>query len=208
MLGALFRRLFLTRLLALHGAGRPAFFGKLAHLAGRRAFLRHLSPLRKKRWVVYAKPPFAGPEAVLAYLSRYTHRVAISNSLLLRFDEDGVTFRYKDYRRGGTDRQQVMTLAADEFIRRFLLHALPRGFHRIRHYGLLASGTRQTSLEHARKLLAVAPPAVDDAPLEPAEARPPCPCCGGRMVIIETFERRYQPRAPPSLGVASGSPPS
>lgn len=208
VLGALFRRLFLTRLLALYDAHQLGFFGSMAHLADRRAFLRHLSPVRKKRWVVYAKPPFAGPEAVLAYLSRYTHRVAISNSRLLRFDEAGVSFRYKDYRRGGADRQQVMTLAADEFIRRFLLHALPRGFHRIRHYGLLASGTRRTSLERARQLLTVAPPATDDAPLEQADARPPCPCCGGRMVIIEIFERRYQPRAPPSLIVASGSPSS
>ena len=115
VLGALFRRLFLTRLLALHDMRQLGFFGSMSHLADRRAFLRHLSPVRKKRWVVYAKPPFAGPEAVLAYLSRYTHRVAISNSRLLRYDEDGVTFRYKDYRRGGADRQQVMTLAADEF---------------------------------------------------------------------------------------------
>lgn len=207
VLGALFRRLFLARLVTLHDARQLDFFGSMAHLADRRAFLRHLSPVRKKRWVVYAKPPFAGPEAVLAYLSRYTHRVAISNSRLLRFDEDGVTFRYKDYRRGAADRQQVMTLAADEFIRRFLLHVLPRGFHRIRHYGLLASGTRRTSLERARQLLAVAAPATDDAPLEPADARPPCPCCGGRMVIVETFERQYQPRAPPSPAVASGSPP-
>ena len=114
-------------------ARQLGFFGSMAHLADRRAFLRHLSPVRKKRWVVYAKPPFAGPEAVLAYLSRYTHRVAISNSRLVRFDADGVTFRYKNYREAGTARQQIMTLAADEFIRRFLLHALPRGFHRIRH---------------------------------------------------------------------------
>ena len=208
VLGTLFRRLFLSRLLALHDARQLGFSGSMAHLADRRAFLRHLSPIRKKRWAVYAKPPFAGPQAVLAYLSRYTHRVAISNSRLLRFDEDGVTFRYKDYRRGGTDRQQVMTLPADEFIRRFLLHALPRGFHRIRHYGLLASGTRRTSLERARQLLAIAPPAADDMPEEQPDARPPCPCCGGRMVIIEIFERRYQPRAPPSLVVASGSPSS
>jgi hypothetical protein len=144
VLGALFRRLFLTRLLALHDSDRLDFFGNMAPLAERRAFLRHLSPVRKKRWVVYAKPPFAGPEAVLAYLARYTHRVAISNRRLLRFDEAGVTFGYKDYRRDGADRKQVMTLAADEFIRRFLLHALPKGFHRIRHYGLLASGTRKT----------------------------------------------------------------
>ena len=139
VLGKLFRRLFLTRLIALHDAGRLAFFGNLAPLADRRAFQRHLSPVRHKRWVVYAKRPFAGPEAVLAYLSRYTHRVAISNRRLLAFNEAGVTFRYKDYRRDGAERQQVMTLGVDEFIRRFLLHVLPRGFHRIRHYGLLSA---------------------------------------------------------------------
>jgi len=133
VLGKLFRRLFLTRLTALHDAGRLAFFGSLTPLADRRAFLRHLSPVRKKRWVVYAKPPFAGPQAVLAYLSRYTHRVAISNRRLIGFDGVDVTFRYKNYRRSGAERQQIMTLAADEFIRRFLLHILPRGFHRIRH---------------------------------------------------------------------------
>jgi len=133
VLGKLFRRLFLTRLTALHDAGRLAFFGSLTPLADRRAFLRHLSPVRKKRWVVYTKPPFAGPQAVLAYLSRYTHRVAISNRRLIGFDGVDVTFRYKNYRRSGAERQQIMTLAADEFIRRFLLHILPRGFHRIRH---------------------------------------------------------------------------
>ena len=197
VLGKLFRRLFLTRMIALHEAGRLAFYGSLAHLTDRRMFLRHLSPVRKKRWVVYAKPPFAGPETVLAYLSRYTHRVAISNSRLLRFDESGVTFRYKDYRRGGADRQQVMTLAADEFIRRFLLHVLPKGFHRIRHYGLLAGTTRKARLERARQLLGVAPPATTDAPADPTDVRPPCPCCGGHMVVVETFERCRQPRAPP-----------
>jgi hypothetical protein len=205
VLGALFRRLFLTRLLALHDAGKLAFFGQLAHLADQRAFLRHLSPLRKKRWVVYAKPPFAGPEAVLAYLSRYTHRVAISNSRLLRLDEHGVTFRYKDYRRSTPDRQQVMTLSADEFIRRFLLHCLPRGFHRIRHYGLLASGTRKAHLERARQLLALAPPAADEPPSEPPDPRPPCPCCGGTMIIIEIIDRRYLPRGQPCPSAPSGN---
>ncbi|MEI9413118.1 IS91 family transposase, partial [Mesorhizobium salmacidum] len=146
VLGKLFRRLFLARLMALHDAGRLSFFGSMAYLTERRAFLRHLSPVRKKRWVVYAKAPFAGPEAVLAYLSRYTHRVAISNSRLIAFDESGVTFRYKNYRRDGADRQQVMTLGPDEFIRRFLLHVLPRGFHRIRHYGMLAGSARKASL--------------------------------------------------------------
>jgi hypothetical protein len=205
VLGALFRRLFLTRLLALHDAGKLAFFGQLAHLADRRAFLRHLAPVRKKRWVVYAKPPFAGPEAVLAYLSRYTHRVAISNTRLLRLDEHGVTFRYKDYRRSTPDRQQVMTLSADEFIRRFLLHCLPRGFHRIRHYGLLASGTRKAHLERARQLLALAPPAADETPSEPPDPRPPCPCCGGTMIIIEIIDRRYLPRGQPCPSAPSGN---
>jgi len=197
VLGKLFRRLFLTRLIALHDAGRLAFFGNLAPLADRRAFLRHLSPVRSKRWAVYAKPPFAGPEAVLAYLSRYTHRVAISNRRLLAFNETGVTFRYKDYRRNGADRQQVMTLGSDEFIRRFLLHVLPRGFHRIRHYGLLSASARKANLARARALLAVAPPPDNDVPEEPLDARPPCPCCGGHMIVIETFERWRQPRAPP-----------
>lgn len=197
VLGGLFRRLFMTRLIALHDAGLLTFFGNLASLTDRRAFLRHLSPVRKKRWVVYAKPPFAGPEAVLAYLSRYTHRVAISNSRLVRFDGQNVTFRYKDYRRSGADRQQVMTLAAHEFIRRFLLHVLPTGFHRIRHYGLLAGATHKDNVARARKLLKVATPPGDDGPEEPAQFHPPCPHCGGHMVTIEIFNRRQQPRAPP-----------
>jgi hypothetical protein len=204
VLGKLFRRLFLTRLIALHEAGRLAFFGSIAQLADRRAFMRRLAPVRKKRWVVYAKAPFAGPESVLAYLSRYTHRVAISNRRLLAFNEAGVTFRYKDYRRDGADRQQVMTLAADEFIRRFLLHVLPRGFHRIRHYGLLAGTARKASLALARELLAVAPPPDDDTPEEPLDPRPPCPCCGGRMVIIEAVARWSQPRAPPHGPTSTG----
>jgi hypothetical protein len=204
VLGKLFRRLFLTRLIALHEAGRLAFFGSIAQLADRRAFMRRLAPVRKKRWVVYAKAPFAGPESVLAYLSRYTHRVAISTRRLLAFDEAGVTFRYKDYRRDGADRQQVMPLAADEFIRRFLLHVLPRGFHRIRHYGLLAGTARQAGLALARELLAVAPPPDDDTPEEPLDPRPPCPCCGGRMVIIEAVARWSQPRAPPHGPTSTG----
>ena len=205
VLGKLFRRLFLTRLMALHEAGRLSFYGSLAHLIDRRAFLRHLAPVRKKRWIIYAKPPFAGPETVLAYLSRYTHRVAISNSRLLRFDNAGVTFRYKDYRRDGVDRQQVMTLAADEFIRRFLLHVLPKGFHRIRHYGLLAGATRKALLDQVRQLLGAAPPATADARAEPDDTRPPCPCCGGHMVVVETFERQRQPRAPPAPAPLPGT---
>jgi hypothetical protein len=157
--------------------------------------------------VVYAKPPFAGPEAVLAYLSRYTHRVAISNRRLLACDETGVTFRYKDYRRDGGERQHVMTLATDEFIRRFLLHVLPRGFHRIRHYGLLASSARRTSRARARELLAVASPPDEDMAEAPLDARPPCPCCGGHMIIIETFARWSQPRATPFRSRPTGRAP-
>jgi hypothetical protein len=197
VLGKLFRGVFLSRLLALYDAGRLVFFGGLAPLADRRAFLRHLAPVRKKRWAVYAKPPFAGPEAVLAYLSRYTHRVAISNRRLVAFDDAGVTFRYKDYRRDGGQRQRVMTLATDEFIRRFLLHVLPRGFHRIRHYGLLASSARKASLARARELLAVSPPPDGDVPDQPSDVRPPCRCCGGQMIVVEIFARWSQPRAPP-----------
>jgi hypothetical protein len=204
VLGSLFRRLFLTQLLALHNAGKLAFFGKLAQLADRRAFLRYLSPVRKKRWVVYAKPPFAGPEAVLAYLSRYTHRVAISNSRILGIDRNGVRLRYKDYRRSGPDRQQVMTLPTDEFIRRFLLHVLPSGFHRIRHYGLLASSGRKANIARARELLAVTPELEPIEPEEPASTLPPCPCCGGQMVTTLTFERWCQPRAPPQETTPTG----
>ncbi|GGB11437.1 putative transposase y4qJ [Brucella endophytica] len=203
LLGKLFRRLFLTRLIGLHDAGRLGFYGLMSHLAERRAFLHHLVPVRKKRWVVYAKAPFAGPEAVLAYLSRYTHRVAISNRRLIAFDESGVTFRYKDYRRVGADRQQIMTIAADEFIRRFLIHVLPRGFHRIRHYGLLAGSARKASLALARELLNVAAPTDDDTPDTPDDFRTPCPCCGGRMIIIEVFERWRQPRGPPDAASAN-----
>lgn len=135
---------------------------------------------------------------MLAYLSRYNHRVAISNRRLLAFDEAGVTFRYKDYRRDGGRRPRVMTLATDEFIRRFLLHVLPRGFHRIRHYGLLAASARKVGLARARELLAVAPPPPDELPPEqPRDTCSPCPCCGGQMVVVETLARWCQPRAPP-----------
>jgi hypothetical protein len=208
VLGALFRRLFLTRLTELHRAGRLAFFGAQAGLADRRSFLRHLAPVRKKRWVVYAKPPFTGPEAVLAYLSRYTHRVAISNRRLIALDDTGVTFRYNDYRRDGPERQRVMTLAPHEFIRRFLHHVLPRGFRRIRHYGLLASSARKASIARARELLAVAPPPETAALPEPLNQLPPCSCCGGRMSIFETFGRWSQPRAPPHAPAPTRSSPS
>jgi hypothetical protein len=206
VLGALFRRLFLTRLIELYEASKLVFFGAQFDPAERRSFLRRLAPLRKKRWVVYSKAPFAGPEAVLAYLSLYTHRVAISNGRLIAFDEAGVTFRYKDYRRGGPQRQQVMTLDAHEFMRRFLLHVLPHGFRRIRHYGLFASATGKANIARVRELLAVAPPPEAVVTEEPPDLLPPCPCCGGRMRIIETFERWMQPRAPPGHPAATGAP--
>ena len=200
VLGKLFRRLFLTRLVELFDAGRLRFFGRQTGLNDRATFQHHLAPTRKKPWIVYAKPPFAGPAAVLAYLSRYTHRVAISNRRLIALDEREVTFRYKDYRREGAERYRTMTLPTDEFLRRFLLHVLPLGFHRIRHYGLLASGRRRDNLARARELLGVPPPPpaseINETP-EPADHRPPCPCCGGQMLILETFERFAQPRAPP-----------
>jgi hypothetical protein len=166
----------------------------------------HLAPLRRSEWVVYAKRPFGGPQAVLAYLSRYTHRVAIANSRLIACDRSGVTFRWKDYRAEGRDRQKVMTLATGEFIRRFLIHVLPHGFHRIRHYGLLASGTRADNIARARRLLEV--PAAqlqagDNSCAETTEAKPnACPCCGGRMIIIETFQRGYPPRSRPAASPA------
>ncbi len=155
----------------------------------------------KIEWVVYAKPPFAGPEAVLAYLSRYTHRVAIANSRLIALDHNSVTFKWKDYRAKGRSRQKLMTLAMAEFIRRFLIHVLPSGFHRIRHYGLFATGGRAENLARACALLAVKtrqdqPEPVIDAD-EPPSLSIPCPCCGGRMIIIETFEHNRAPRAPP-----------
>jgi Putative transposase len=189
--------------MALHEAGRLAFYGGIAHLTDRRAFLRHLSPVRKKRWVVYAKPPFAGPKTVLAYLSRYTHRVAISNSRLLRFDQSCVTFRYKDYRRDCADRQQCMTITADEFIRRFLLPSCPKASTASVTTVCSPAPPAKSHLDHVRQLLGVAPPAAVEAPIEPNGVRPPCPCCGGRMVVIETSSvsaypvRRRLPRRHP-----------
>ncbi|MEE8286561.1 MAG: IS91 family transposase [Gammaproteobacteria bacterium] len=206
VLSRLFRRLFLEKLATAHKDGRLSFFNDLAPLADQKSFDAHLAPLRKAEWVVYAKRPFGGPEAVLAYLSRYTHRIAISNSRLIAFDGANVTFRWKDYRapktNGGRERYKTMTLAVHEFIRRFLIHVLPNGFHRIRHYGLFANGGRARNIAHARELLAmpVTEPIHDhvaDA-TEPSPPARPCPCCGGRMIVIETFERGHQPRAPPT----------
>jgi Putative transposase/Transposase zinc-binding domain len=212
VLSRLFRRLLLSRLADAHAAGRLAFFGELDGLRDRAAFAASLAPL-KKNWFVYAKPPFAGPEAVLAYLARYTHRVAISNSRLVGLDGRGVTFRCKDYRRNGRARYRTMTLTPDEFIRRFLLHVLPKGFHRIRHYVLLARATCKANIAHARQLIAPTPPMGtpaehDEAHLAATDHRPSCPCCGGRMIIVESFERAGTPRAPPSsdAGRSSATP--
>jgi hypothetical protein len=201
VLSRLFRRLFLEKLTAAHDAGCLRFFGDLRHLADSQAFADHLSPLRKIEWVVYAKPPFAGPEAVLAYLSRYTHRVAISNSRLITLDDNGVTFKWKDYRAQGRERYKTMALPIPEFIRRFLIHVLPQGFHRIRHYGLFANGGRTENLARARELLAMpAPEAEDNHSADDTESpalAQPCPHCGGAMIVVETFEPGHPPRAPP-----------
>jgi len=204
VLGALFRRKFLSHLSAAHAAGQLAFHNRLAGLADRKAFKRFLGPLRHIRWVVDCRPPFAGPEVVLRYLSRYTHRVAISNRRLVAADDGGISFRWKDYRIQGPERWKTMTLHPYEFIRRFLLHVLPKGFHRIRHYGLFANGNRAEAIARARELLAVAPPAPKAEPAsatsadEPRVLPSPCPCCGGRMHIIETFEAGATPRHRPS----------
>jgi hypothetical protein len=198
VLSRLFRRLFLEKLVAAHK--QLQFFGNHALLADAQAFATYLAPLRRTEWVVYAKRPFGGPEAVLAYLSRYTHRVAISNRRLIAFDSNGVTFKWKDYRAEGRERAKVMTLATSEFIRRFLIHVLPSGFHRIRHYGLFASSKRAENIARARQLLAAPKPHSENAANsnEPQTPSHPCPCCGGRMIVIEIFERDGSPRTRPT----------
>jgi Putative transposase/Transposase zinc-binding domain len=211
VLSALFRGLFLHKLRAAHRAGALQFFGKHARLSDPRAFAAYLAPLWNTEWVVYCKHPFGGPQEVLRYLARYTHRVAISNRRLIACDEKGVTFKWKDYRIEGSERYKVMTLATHEFIRRFLMHVLPAGFHRIRYYGLLASGQRAENIVRARELLA--PPiipvdvikAMSTNAAESSNAAEPetanlCPCCGGRMLTIERFEPGTTPhnRASPA----------
>jgi hypothetical protein len=191
VLSKLFRRLMLQKLFAAHAAGKLEFFGKHAPLANPRAFTAFLGPLWRKKWFVYTKDPFGGPKAVLAYLSCYTHRVAISNSRLIAANETGITFKYKDYRIEGPGRFKAMTLATHEFIRRFLMHVLPTGFHRIRHYGLFANSSRAEHIMRARELLATAAPASEDSACNSQADN--CPCCGGRMRIIEIFERGSQP---------------
>jgi len=206
VLSRLFRRLFLDRLSDAHRAGTLQFFGEHQSLAEAKTFADWLKPLRQCEWVVYAKRPFAGPDAVLAYLSRYTHRVAIANSRLIAMDEQGVTFKWKDYRDKERVRHKTMTLTPDEFMRRFLLHVLPSGFHRIRHYGLIANTTRKDNLACARELLMVEK-TIETADAETNDADTVdssdesvtyvCPDCGAPMRIIETFERGQLPRAPP-----------
>src|SRR5262249_13860241 len=205
VLSRLFRRLFLAALADAHVAGRLAFFGEIQNLHRREVFAAHMAPLKRKRWFVYAKPPFARPETVLAYLARSPLRVAFSTRRLFAPDARGVTFRYKDYCRSGQARYRTMPLGADEFIRRFLLHVLQKGFHRIRHYGLLASASCKANIARARQLMAapmaeVDPPAADGAadPQPTTDHRPPCPCCGGRMLIVEVFARSAAPHGPPS----------
>ena len=193
VLSRLFRRLFLEGLTAVFKAGELQFFTELVRLNDARAFVATLAPLRKTEWVVYAKKTFAGPEQLLAYLARYTHRVAITNSRLLELDETHVRFRWKRYRKGGGHKNKVMRVGIAEFMRRFLLHVLPNGFHRIRHYGLLANGQRAEQLALCRSLLAVPAAPLDcneddeSDPGGPDHEPPPCPCCGGRMAIIESF---------------------
>jgi hypothetical protein len=204
VLSRLFRRLVLEKLAAVYEEKRLTLLGTLVKLSSPDAFAAALKPLRRINWFVYAKRPFAGPKAVLAYLSRYTHRVAISNSRLIAHDGRGVTFRYKDYRADGGDRQKVMTLGADEFIRRFLIHVLPNGFHRIRHYGLFANTGRAANIKRLRELLGQVPaPAVEATErADEAPVLPPCPCCGGRMIVIEVIERETRSRyQPPSLAL-------
>jgi hypothetical protein len=205
VLSRLFRRRFLEELAKAHRTGQLQFFGEFTQLADATAFADWLAPMRKCEWVVYAKRPFAGPAAVLAYLSRYTHRVAISNRRLLALNECGVTFRWKDYRAKGRTRNKKMTLGTDEFMRRFLLHVLPSGFHRIRHYGLIANAERRDNLEKARELLQIEAPGAQTEPQSddrPAGSGPPtfvCPDCGAAMIVIDTLVRTPRIRAPPQL---------
>jgi hypothetical protein len=186
-----------------HAQDRLRFFGDHAALADKRAFKRFLAPLRRTEWVVYSKQPFAGPQQVLRYLSRYTHRVAISNRRLVAADHNAIAFRWKDYRIEGSGRWKTMALAPHEFIRRFLVHVLPKGLHRIRHYGLFANGNRAANIAKARELLGAAPRVEPKEEKTAATSEPrvlacPCPRCGGRMIVIEVFARGCEPRYRPA----------
>ncbi len=211
VLSRLFRRLFLEKLTTAYQAGRLAFFADQAALAKPAAFKARLAALRKIEWVVYAKRPFGGPEAVLAYLSRYTHRIVIANRRLVAFDGERVTFKWTDYRAKADARYKLMTLDADEFIRRFLIHVLPNGFHRIRHYGLFANANRAANIALARQLLGAPDPAPSSSESDDAtgvhenQQWNTCPCCGGRMIIVETFGPGCQPQLwpIPAIGLDS-----
>jgi predicted Zn-ribbon and HTH transcriptional regulator len=204
VLARLFRGKMLAMLMDAHDANQLTFFNAHAGLADRRTFKRFLAPLRRIKWVVYCKAPFAGPEQVLRYLSRYTHRVAISNRRLMAADNGAIAFRWKDYRVNGPGRWKTMRLHPHEFIRRFLMHVLPKGFHRIRHYGLFANANRAENIATARALLNVAPPAADtqEQPDIAADTTRvlacPCPRCGARMIVIEVFARGCEPRWRPT----------
>ena len=202
VLSRLFRRRFLEALEQAHRSGQLTFFGEHTALAEASTFADWLAPLRQCEWVVYAKRPFAGPEAVLAYLARYTHRVAIAYTRLVALDEHGVTFKWKDYRAKGRTKYKTMTLSTGEFMRRFLLHVLPIGFHRIRHYGLIANAGRRDNLAKVRHLLNVSSEAddavsIDEAKAEPVQPTYVCPDCGAPMIIIATLARSQPIRAPP-----------
>ena len=209
VLSRLFRRRFLDGLIRLYRDDQLAFFGDKASLADRATFDAFLEPWRKSEWVVYAKQPFAGPEAVLSYLARYTHRVAIANSRLISTDADSITFKVKDYRIDGPGRTKTMTLAVHEFIRRFLIHVLPKGLHRIRHYGLFANGGRADNIARIREMLTGAPSITQsedaDPTDEPRVLALPCPCCGGRLIIIEVFAEAGPPEYRPTPEVVDSS---
>jgi len=205
VLSRLYRRLFLEKLTQAYQLNQLQFFAEQQAIKKEKPFMDWVKSLSQIEWVVYAKRPFAGPAAVLAYLSRYTHRIAIANSRLLSMDEQGITFKWKDYRRKKAKQYTTMTLTADEFIRRFLLHVLPGGFHRLRHYGLIANANRKDNLLRARKLLQVNNSDVsaqeettDKQQREEQSATYVCPDCGASMIVIETFARQQQPRAPPA----------
>jgi len=205
VLSRLYRRLILEGLTRLHNSGKLQFFGDHVDLVGKTVFDNFLQPLRQIDWVVCAKEPFAGPSAVLVYLLRYTHRVAISNSRLIRIDERSITFRVKNYRSKGAGRHTTMTLATSEFIRRFLIHVLPKGQHRIRHYGFFGNGNRAANIARIRQLLGAKAPdhqhindaSTDDAD-KPRTLALPCPCCGGQLIIVETIAPAQHSRAPPA----------
>lgn len=211
VLSRLYRRFILDGLARLHKAGKLQFYGDHADLVDRDTFDAFLKPLRQIDWVVYAKEPFAGPSAVLAYLSRYTHRIAISNSRLIRFDAHSVTFKVKNYRRKGAGRHTTMTLDTAEFIRRFLIHVLPRGQHRIRHYGFFGNGNRVANIAKIRGLLGAKASdrqhtdgtSADDADKPPRVLALPCPCCGGQLIIVETIAPAQHSRAPPKTQKAA-----